>query len=99
VQNISKDGLNEFVVSQKISSSFDIKTLISHIQNFYGQTHVIINYDLLIKEAFIPLLEKILKVTFSQNSDGTFSQQIRNLFFQLRPLYFINFEKKQVENL
>jgi len=99
LEKLTNKNIQEFVISKKIASSTDIKELIKSIQSFYNKKNIIVNYDLLIDEKLIPVLEKILKINFEKNSDSTLSKTIKNIDIHLRKLYFINYKEKKIDNL
>lgn len=91
--------INEFVVSQKISSIIEVKEVIKNIKEFYKMPNIIINYDLLIDLKFIPAFEKILQCSFKKNNDNTFSAKIANIHLNFRELYIINYRENKIDNL
>ena len=96
---VEQNKINEFVISKKIKITEDLKEIIKSIQEFYKAENIVINYDLLIKKELIPALEKILKTNFEKNSDNTYSKTIKNINFNLRDLYNINYKTKSIDDL
>lgn len=99
VNLVIKESLNEFVVSQKISSINSVKEVIKNIQEFYQVPNIVVNYDLLIDLKFIPAFEKILKCHFNKNIDNTYSAKISNIHLNFRELYIINYRLHKIDNL
>jgi len=99
LKKINKKTINEYVISYKVMSTQDIKILIQSIKEFYNNKNIIINYDLLIKEELIPILQKILKIDFKEQQDNTVIWKIQNIEIHLRQLYFINYKEKKINNL
>lgn len=89
---------SNFVISKKIQSKQDLSRFFTSIKS-YHKSDIIMNYDLLIKKEYIPLIEKILQRSFSINSDMTYKLQIGNIYINLRELYFINPIDKKIDNL
>lgn len=101
--NSSKEDINnlknqEFVISKRIKTKEELKEFFKSFKEFYKEK-IILNYDLLLEKKFIQVLEKILKIQFTENSDWTFSCQINNIFINIRELYEINFKEKSIKNL
>lgn len=93
-----KNTINEYVISKKIERKEDLIILIESIKEFYNK-NIIVNYDLLIKNDFIKIIEKILKINFEHNQDNTKSVKIWNIIINTRDLYYINSKEKKIENL
>lgn len=96
--NNYKTIITEYVISKKIWKKEELIFFIESIKEFHNKD-IIINYDLLIKEEFIEIIEKILKINFEQNEDNTKSIKIWNILINTRDLYYINSKEKKIENL
>lgn len=94
---IYKNIINEFVISKKIENKDDLIKLINSIKEFYNKD-IILNYDLLIKDEFVKVLEKILKINFEENNSAK-AIKIWNIIINTRELYNINTKEKKIENL
>lgn len=94
---IYENIINEFVISKKIENKGDLIKLINSIKEFYNKD-IILNYDLLIKDEFVKVLEKILKINFEENNSAK-AIKIWNIIINTRELYNINTKEKKIENL
>ncbi len=96
--DIFKNLTHEFVISSKIDNKIQLIKFLKSLKDMH-KNNFIINYDLLIKNEYIKILEKSLKIEFEKNDDLTYSKKLWNIFLNLRELYFINSKEKKVENL
>ena len=92
-------GLHEFVISKKVSTQHELKEIFESFQTLHNHENIIINYDLLIDDTYIPFLEKILRCQFIKESENIHTSKIHNFYLNLRKLYTINYKNKSVENL
>ena len=99
LKNLLKENFNnEYVISRKIDNKDLLKIFIKSLWEFHNN-QIIINYDLLIKEDYISLLERILKKKFNVNNDWPLYLKLWNLNINLRVLYSINYKEKKVQDL